>query len=260
MLKKIFFRTQIFLFLFSFIPNSYAFTYENWQIFINEAGGEDCVQNKVVHDNAFYLYAFLDKCSLVEYTDFKAWDRSEQQAFLINYYNACSYALFLKNPFSQNLQEYSVGPDAELFLIFGKKHSLNEIKHKYLRGMFDDERIHFALAPPAYVFPKLRKEVYLSDYLNLMLEEDVIRFLRDANYIQINSIRKVVKISPILKWFGNDFVKRYAGDEFSLSKFSLAEQSIIRFAASYLPEYREFLLSGDYDLVFMDADWKLRIK
>ncbi len=147
-----------------------------------------------------------------------------------------------------------------MFVICGEEMSLNQIKHQYVRGLFVEERVHFALAAPVDGFPMLRNEVYTGAVINLLLEDDVHRYIRLNNNVQINRDAKTVTLSPLFKWFGIDFVKRYGNHDTSLVKYNMRDRAVMKFLSAYMADYRKFLLYGDYTIVYTTCDWKIKWK
>ncbi len=145
-----------------------------------------------------------------------------------------------------------------MFVVCGEPMSLNKIKHSYLRGLFHDERIHFALSLPVKGFPQLRNEVYLGRDIGFVLDDDVLRFLKKHRGVHIDVVAKTITLSPILKWFGNDFIGRYALETTELKNFNIRERAVLNFLSRHIPEHTKFIQSGEYTLLYSDFDWTVR--
>jgi len=215
------------------------------------------VDYELLDQNKHILYKFLNDVASVPEKRYKQWSRNEKLAFWINLYNVFSLSLHLKNPYASHIKEIRERPSMKVFTVFGKKISLNEIKHTYIRGMFNDERIHFAVVGPARGFPRFRDEAYLGRYINLQLEEDVFRFVTDEQNVKIDQENKKIYLSKLFKWFGVDFVHRYSTDNEELMKFNVRERAVLNFLSSYLPKRRDFILSGRYTIEYPEFDWTL---
>lgn len=85
--------------------------------------------------------------------------------------------------------------------------TLDEIEHEVLRKRFSEPRIHFALVCASKGCPKLRREPYRGVELGRQLDEQVRSFLADASKFRVDRDSEVVELSPIFKWFAEDFVR-----------------------------------------------------
>jgi len=64
-------------------------------------------------------------------------------------------------------------------------------------------------------------------------------------------------MSPIFKWFGADFLKKYGTDE-RFSRYDENERAVLNFISGYLAEdERKYLTEADYAIDYLDYDWSL---
>ena len=234
-----------------------SFLYADYEICLKMCVKDGLVDVAALKENKHHLLKFLHDIHLLKKAAYDEWSRKEKLAFWINFYNASSLLFLLKHPYVESITEIEQGPKVKMFSVFGRKISLSGIKHMYLRGYLQDERIHFAIVSPAKGFPRLRNEAYLGSYINLQLEEDVQRFIQDTKNVVIDAQNNTIKLSPLFKWAAVDFVRRYENDIPELRKFNIRERTVLKFLSNYMPEYREFILRGNYELTYLEFNWDL---
>jgi len=233
------------------------FLYLDLEFTLKSCLKEGRIDYVLLEENKHLLYKFLNDVDSLSHERYEGWSRGEKFAFWINAYNAFSLSLHLKNPYADKITEIRERPSMKVFKVFGEKISLNEIKHTYLRGLFNDERAHFAIVGPARGFPRLRDEAYLGMYINIQLEEDVFRYITEERNVKIDKNNKKIYLSMLFKWFGIDFVRRYSNEKSELMKFNVRERAVLNFLSSYLPKQRNFILSGNYVVEYLKFDWTL---
>src|SRR5260221_345956 len=98
------------------------------------------------------LKAALDDYQRVTRAEFDAWSKPQQQAFLINAYNAFTIELILtKYPDLKSIRDLggflSKPWSKKFFTLFGQESYLDFIEHEVLRkeGVYDDPRVHVAV-------------------------------------------------------------------------------------------------------------------
>jgi hypothetical protein len=180
------------------------------------------------------LHRFVDCEGLVSYREWKDdcaavaelrcylesfgpidWSSGESQqqhrmAALINAYNALAIWGIIREYPTVSIQThnregacYRIFDDLEMN-IGGEWLSLNSIEHGLLRPL-GDFRIHFAIVCAARGCPKLRNEAYVADRLDMQLDCNGRDFFSSRNRWKLNKILKQAQVSPILKWFREDF-------------------------------------------------------
>src|SRR6185503_14221018 len=96
------------------------------------------------------LKGYLEKISAVKEAQFERWPREQQEAFLINAYNAFTVEKVLSRyPDIQSIWDFGKifgNPFKDrFFTLLGKKSSLDGIEHGILRKKYREPRVHFAL-------------------------------------------------------------------------------------------------------------------
>jgi Protein of unknown function, DUF547 len=198
-----------------------------------------------------------------------AWSTAEQLAFWINAYNAFTLQLIvdhypIKAGFfsglaypKNSIRQIPGAWDKVEFVVAGKKETLDAIEHTILRAKFQEPRIHMALVCAALSCPKLRNEPYTGKKLNEQLDDQTRGFLSQAEKFQISVKDKSVKLSPIFKWFGKDFVSIYQ-TEGRFAKLSQAENAVLNFVFFYLDEAKQGKMDQiDLKVEYLNYDWTL---
>jgi hypothetical protein len=248
-----------------------SFSYEEYgsvlAAFVDTQGMVDYQTLKV---NRQRLDAFAAPLETLRPAVYSKWSQRDQIAFWINAYNALtleaiiSYypirASFLRSlVFPKNSIRQIPGVWTELqFEVLGKKVTLNQIEHEILRKEFNEPRIHVALVCAAKGCPPLRNEPYTGDRLDEQFADQTKRFLSQAGKFRIDRAQGRVYLSPIFDWFGGDFVKTFGAGVNPKSGRNVEEKAVLNFIAAHLgTNDRDYLVTGNYKVVYLDYDWSL---
>jgi hypothetical protein len=135
--------------------------------------------------------------------------------------------------------------------------TLDHMEHHILRKQFNEPRIHAALVCAALGCPPLRNVPFEGQVLNRQLDEQMKRFLSDPQKFRVERKAGVVWLSPIFKWFGDDFLRKHGTD----SQFTRQSAAIGAVLHAVIPhvhsEHAEYLRSETYSVKFLDYDWTL---
>ena len=132
-------------------------------------------------------------------------DPNTYQAFWINAYNLATIKGIISNyPINSPLDNLGFF-DKTTYNLGGRSITLNDIENKLLRANFKDPRFHFVLVCGAVGCPPLISEAYMPNTLNEQLETQTIKAI-NGNFIKVNSKKRRVEGSEILKWYKEDFV------------------------------------------------------
>jgi len=180
--------------------------------------------------------------------------QNERLALWINAYNAYTIELINRHEERRSIRNINrtlgfirgKGPWSEaMATVAGHTYTLDQIEHEIIRVRFDEPRIHFALVCAAIGCPPLRREAYAGSRLEAQLEEQAKLFLLgspEKNRIDVQTRR--VHLSPIFRWYGEDFGRDDAEIGLYLARyFSGAEQALLR--------------SGDFRIEYTHYDWSL---
>ncbi|ROH89220.1 DUF547 domain-containing protein [Stagnimonas aquatica] len=201
------------------------------------------------------LQAVLVEFSAVSRVEFEAWSARQQQAFLINAYNAYTLELVLgRYPALKSIKDlgglFSSPWKQKFFRLLGEERTLDWIEHEVLRPRYRDPRIHFAINCASVGCPALRPEPYRAELLDVQLDDGQRRFLGDRRRNRFDAASGVLRLSPIFKWFGEDFE---AGAGGSLRAWLAARANQLAEDESA----RARLRAGEFRIDFGDYDWSL---
>ncbi len=205
------------------------------------------------------LHAYLETLSRVAEAAFGGFGKAEQQAYLINAYNAFTVELILtRYPDLKSIRDLGSmisSPWKRKFIpLLGARLSLDDIEHGMLRqrGRFDEPRVHFAVNCASIGCPALREEAFVARHLDAQLEEQTVRFLSDRTRNRFDIRRNRLEVSKIFDWYGEDFQLGHHGIA-SLSAFFARHAE--RLADD--PAGRERIRMQKVAVAFLDYDWAL---
>jgi len=205
------------------------------------------------------LKQVLDSYSAVTKAEFDTWTKPQQQAFLINAYNAFTIEKILtRYPNIKSIRDFgSVFGNPwkdKFFTLFGQPSYLDFIEHETLRkdGVYDDPRVHTAVVCASIGCPMIRNEAFTAEKLEAQLEDGMRRFLSDRTRNRYNPQAKRLEISRIFDWYGKDFEKGHKG-------FASVRGTMARYAdlLADSPEDRNAVRSPTVEVAFLDYDWSL---
>ena len=213
-----------------------------------DGGNASRLQYSAMAQERAALQEYLQALSRVNETEFNAFSRPEQMAFLINAYNAHAiekvltrypnlksiwdFGRFFSNPFRD-----------PFFSLLGGKMTLDTLEHEILRKRYPDPRIHYAVNCASVGCPMLRAEAYAAARLEAQLEDQARRFLSDRSRNRMRGGR--LEVSRIFDWYREDFEPR--------------ERYFARYAALLAqdPSQEKLIMEGNAALRFLEYDWTL---
>ena len=201
------------------------------------------------------LDAFLDQCA--EYGPDKnaAMFTSEEEAlaYWINAYNAYTLKAVADAYPVDSIMDIGEGDgavfDEELCICGSEKLSLNEIESGIVRKRFNEPRIHFAFNCASLGCPPLPREPFLPETLDEQLEAATRGFLSRAWYCRVSEDGRTVRVSSILDWYGEDFLKWLKSEG--------RKEEIGEYLALYAPEQVGEALEGGAAIEYIEYDWRL---
>lgn len=203
------------------------------------------------------LQAYLERISHVSLAQFDLSSTSDQRAFLINAYNAGTVELVLTEyPNLKSIKElgslFRSSWGKEFVVLLGKTRSLDDIEHNLIRGSkrYQDPRIHFAVNCASIGCPALRNEAYSGAKLDDQLQNQLQLFLSDRSRNRL--LNGDLQVSPIFKWYRDDFEKGWMGFE-SLQQFFSQHSALLDLSQD---EIRR-LNTGQIEIEYLDYDWRL---
>lgn len=205
------------------------------------------------------LRQVLDEYQGVTRAEFDGWSKAEQQAFLINAYNAFTVEKILRRyPNIASIRDYGTlfgNPWKDRFFrLFGEPAHLDQIEHDMLRreGAYDEPRVHVAVVCASVGCPMLRNEAFVAERLEAQLEDAMRRFLADRSRNRYNPQSGKLEVSRIFEWYGKDFEKGHKG--YTSVKATLAKYADL---LADRPEDRAAVREHKAAIAFLDYDWGL---
>ena len=136
-------------------------------------------------------------------------ERSEQFAYWINLYNAATVKLILDNYPIGSIRKISKGLgnsgpwDRKLLEIEGQEVSLNDIEHRILRPIWQDNRIHYAVNCASLGCPNLQPMAFTAENTQALLEKAAGEYINHSRGVEFREGH--IKASSIFKWYRSDF-------------------------------------------------------
>jgi uncharacterized protein DUF547 len=167
---------------------------------------------------------------------------NEKKALLTDAYNAFTIQWVLQNYPIASIWRSDAPFSKARHKLGGKMVSLDEIESE-LRAM-GDPRIHAALVCAARSCPPLRREAFVADRLDEQLDSNVRKWLANPSLNQFEPAQGKAEISPIFKWYHQDFDAYPGGLEGFLKKYAP-------------PQVVEELGNKKLQVSFRNYDWSL---
>ena len=205
------------------------------------------------------LKGVLAEYSRVPKAEFDAWSKPQQQAYLINAYNAFTIEkILLRYPDIKSIRDFGTvfgNPwKDKFFTLFGQPAYLDQIEHEILRkeGVYDEPRVHVAVVCASIGCPMLRTDAFTAERLEAQLEDGMRRFLSDRSRNRYNPQSRKLEVSRIFDWYGKDFEKGHKG-------YASLKGTLARYADQLAdrPEDRAVVREQKADISFLDYDWAL---
>jgi hypothetical protein len=205
------------------------------------------------------LRRYLDALSGVSRSEFNAWTRTQQLAFLINAYNAFTIELVLTEyPNLDSIKDLGTvfrSPwKQKFFTLLGEKTHLDHVEHGLIRapGVYNEPRIHVAVVCASIGCPALRDEAFISQRLDSQLEDSFRRFLSDRTRNRYDSGADKLEVSKIFDWYEDDFNKGHNGFYSLRAVFSKYADVLADTAAD-----RQRIRDQQVDIGYLSYDWGL---
>lgn len=193
------------------------------------------------------LDRYLMAISSVSRTTFGGWDKADRIAFLCNAYNAFTLRLIRDHYPVKSIREiggaFRSPWDLPIVLLFEQSTTLDKLEHQWLRKEYQEPRIHFALVCAAVGCPPLREEAYVGSALGRQLDDQARRFLASSDKNRVGRKERVVYLSPIFKWYGEDFEQ--------------SSGSVLAALRSYWPGGPANSPGESFRIRYTDYDWAL---
>ncbi len=215
------------------------------------------------------LDEFSAAAARLERKVYEKWGERDKIAFWLNAYNALTLQAIIDHyPIKSSFLKSRVYPknsirqipgvwDEIVFNVMGQDLTLEHIEHEILRKEFDEPRIHVAMVCAAMGCPPLLNEPYTGTKLDGQLDDRARRFLDNPTKFRIDRDKDRLYLSPILKWFAEDFTSKYSPEK-EIAKHGRKVSAVLNFIAVYLKEAdRDYVLAGKFKIKYLKYDWSL---
>ena len=139
-------------------------------VIVHEQGKASRVRYAGMAQDRAALKGYLATLSAVPESEFRAWTREQQMAFLVNAYNAFTVEKVLtRYPDIRSIWDFGKlfgNPFKDrFFTLLGRQASLDIIENELLRPVYKDSRVHYAINCASIGCPMLREEAYVAPLL-----------------------------------------------------------------------------------------------
>jgi hypothetical protein len=139
------------------------------------------------------------------------YNRAEQKAYWINLYNAKTLELVLSRFPVTSIRDINISPGlfsrgpwgAKIMNVEGEKLSLDDVEHRILRPIWQDNRVHYAVNCASLGCPNLQPEAYSAVNTEALLEKGARQFINHPRGVALANGK--LKVSSIYIWFQEDF-------------------------------------------------------
>jgi len=206
----------------------------------------DVFFNKYVNSNGLVNYSKLnanpielvDILMTVDNADLKKLDSVSLKAFYINAYNLIVIKAILNQYPLASPVEVPGFFDGKKHKVGGKNMTLNQLEDK-LRHVFEDPRIHFALACGGKGCPPLANFAYTAVNLATQLDAQTRKALNNDAFIKLDTKENTVYLSQIFQWYQQDFAP--------------SKSEVI----NYINTFRQIPIPSTYAIKYYTYDWSL---
>jgi hypothetical protein len=215
------------------------------------------------------LQSFVAALAALDANTYEKWSEKDKIAFWLNAYNGLTLKVIIDNyPIKSSFFRSRVYPknsirqipgvwDKITFAVMGQDLTLGHIEHEILRKKFDEPRIHVAMVCAAMSCPPLRNEPYTGQKLDEQLADQSRKFLANRGSFRADREKTVLYLSPILKWFAEDFVNKHAPEK-NIGRHERKTSAVLNFIAGHLPKSEtDFVLKGNFKIKYLKYDWSL---
>lgn len=229
-----------------------TFDHAPWQSWLDEyvVVGSDGVNrvrySSVSSSGKAALTAYLTSMAAVDPREFAA---DEQMAYWVNLYNALTVSVVLDNPSKNSILKMGggwlpTGPwDDEVISIADTALTLNDIEHRILRPIWQDQRIHFVVNCASFSCPNLATVALTADNLETQLASAESSYVNDLR--GVSKMNGRLQLSSIFEWYRGDFAD--------------SEDGLLAYLAKHHDELSDWL-AADPKLagrIRYDYDWSL---
>jgi len=246
-----------------------AFSYDDYAAVLKRVDENGLVDYRKLKKEPQQLKNFQKALSQLSRERYESWSKDEQLAFWINAYNGLTLAAIVDHyPIQSSVLKSLAFPKNSIrqingvwkkltFNVMGRDVTLNHIEHDIVRKEFKRPEIHMALVCAALSCPALRNEPFRAETLESQFENESRRFVSHPLKFKMDRAEKVVYLSKIFKWFGQDFVERFL-PESGFAGHDSKRRASLHFVSLHVSDADAgYLQNQTYQVKYLDYDWSL---
>lgn len=177
------------------------------------------------------------------------YNRAEQMAYWINFYNALTVKVVLDHYPVKSIRDIDISPGFfsdgpwgnKLVMVEGEKISLNDIEHRILRPIWQDNRVHYVVNCASIGCPNLESKAYSASSLDARLDVAAKAYINSPRGVTIAN--GAITVSKIYDWF--------------IADFGHDEKSVLAHLAKYAAPALRKKLSAIGKIDDVAYDWRL---
>ena len=132
-------------------------------------------------------------------------DTYRRKAYLINCYNLLVIHAVLQHYPIERVHDTDKFFKRDKYLVGGAMITLDHLEYKLIFKDYKDPRLHFVLVCAAKGCPPIPSYAYTPGNLNEQINTQCQNALDDSNFLKVDSQECTIELSPIFKWYKDDF-------------------------------------------------------
>jgi len=252
-------------------PLEAFFSHDEFDGFLKRYVHNGRVNYKGMLKNRYPLTHYLKLVAKYPQKKLTAEPRNNKIAFYINVYNAITLKRVLDNyPPVYKSKVFNVRKTFKTIKnikgvwgstkskVAGKMLTLDEIYQDILRGKFREPLVHFTLTLASVGSPKLQSSAFKGVKLKRQMSDCARAFINNTSRNRFCEKCGTTKLSPIFKWYGEDFTRKYGTKSTINKKYGKKLGAVLDFASRYIPKkYFKRLQTKRHNIEFFEFNWKL---
>lgn len=240
------------------ITATFDASYATYTTVLSDYVDDDRVDYATLKTNRAPLDTFVAQLASITAEQYDSMDTASQMSLWINAYNGITLRSII--------DAYPVGSIKDIDGVWDKKRwsvadlqvTLDDIEHKMLRPIFNDPRIHFAVNCASVGCPPLFHRPFLPSNVDALLDTVALNFVNDTSRTQVSIDNRLLKITSIFDWFGDDFITIY-GSHREFSSLEPKKIAAINFVMAYYDDKRadDVDPTAGWSVSYLDYDWSL---
>ena len=192
--------------------NNQTIDHSQWQTVLDkyvrthESGVNRVDYGAIKNDGSTELKSYV---TMLQSIDPRQYNKQEQFAYWVNLYNAATVQLIVDNYPVESIREIkdgfiSFGPwGIEWIKVAGVDLSLDDVEHKILRPIWQDNKIHYAVNCASFSCPNLSKTAFTAGNTDEQLATLAAEYINHPRGVQVEKGK--LRLSSIYDWYNEDF-------------------------------------------------------